>query len=158
MTCIVSNLHVTSGSEYKHISYSYLIYMELACCYATAHTTLHHVWAQTYKGNGQDYKISKSGNVYNQQKSLPHFKECLCFWFFEVHYYHNSLLYPPASAVANRGNHLPKLGTVQLHGHKGPYRAGHRPSRLLSDTSLLQQTSTIGLGIASSTSICQVCY
>lgn len=53
---------------------------------------------------------------------------------------------------------LSKLGTVQLPGYKRPHRAGHRPGRLLADTSLLQQTSTIGLGIASSTSICQVCY
>lgn len=41
---------------------------------------------------------------------------------------------------------------------KGPQKAGHRPGRLLEDTSLLLQTSTIGLGNASSTSICQVCY
>lgn len=53
---------------------------------------------------------------------------------------------------------LSKQGTVQLPGHKGPHRAGHWLGRLLADTSLLRQTSTIGLSIASSTSICQVCY
>lgn len=94
---------------------------------------------------------------FQTHRELDILKRVSAFFFFLKHLILNNpfWIFLPFSVV---GHLQLKVGPVQLPDYKGAPQAGQRPGKLLTDTSLLQQTSTIGLAIASSTSIHQVRY